>query len=185
MDFINTFSIKDSRKLTYPFVGAVLLYLILVQFIYHHLNNDDVQFLIYPVKVITEYVNGIGFYYDSSFGYIHDNGLIRINKSCSGFIFINILISIIACTMFMNVKPKQRLSSFIPIGIIAVFFAYLASIIANTSRVILGIKLHQFSLVHAWFPGNFAHELFGVLYFFIFSILFYILIKKLIHSWNT
>lgn len=173
------------RKLTYPFAGLTLIYLILIQYIAYNITNDDIKLLIYPVKVIAEYVNGVGFHYDSFYGYVQDNGLIRINKSCSGFIFINVLISIAACSIFMNTKPKQQISSILSLGAIAVLIAYIISIIANTSRVILGIKLHQFALNNTWFPGNFAHELFGILYFFFFSILFYIIIKKIIHSWNN
>lgn len=176
---------KQYTSIDYLVFGGIVIYLILINIFNNSLKNEDLKFLLYPIQFIVSLSTGIPFKYYSEYGYVQIDGLIRINNSCSGFIFFNVLISIGYVTLYLKGLASSGFKKIFAIFIIVPVLSYLMIIIANTSRIILGIKLQLFSLNNSWFPNHFIHEIFGVMYFLIFSIIFYLIIHKTINTWNN
>lgn len=181
-----------NRSQSNLFVGSsfyhimyVLTYLLFAHFLYNYLSNDLLKFLLHPIKIIVNGMTGVPFNYFSEYGYVQVDGLITINKTCSGFIFLNVLIAIAyIATRTVDFKKNTPFKNFY-LSLLTVFSAYFICLLSNSSRIILGLKMQLFSINHSWFPNNIAHEVMGVLYFFIFSILFFLLIQKIRLSWNN
>jgi exosortase K len=155
------------------------------QIVYNYLTNDLLLFLLYPISSIVEFTTGVPFNYFSEYGFVQIDGLVRINKTCSGFIFLNVLLAISYLTIHLGIRSKKTPLKNIVLSCGIVFLAYLTCLITNSSRIILGIKTKQFSIGHNWFPNNYIHEITGILYFFISSILFLLLIQKIQTKWNN
>ena len=164
---------------------SVFLYLIGINYFNEYLSNDNVKFLLTPIQAIVTSSTGVGFNYNSVYGYIQTDGLIRINKSCSGFIFLNVLLSIGLITLFQNNSFKNSLQKVFLMGGFTFGLAYITCLISNSSRIILGIKMQMFSIDNSWFPNHFLHDTIGIIYFLMFSVLFYLLLQKTFQSWNT
>lgn len=147
------------------------------------LSNADVLFLLYPVQQLIHWFTGMSFTWMPEFGYVHNEGLVRINQSCSGFIFLNVLLLLAFKTLFLNGKqlPIGRKITF---ALAVAPLAYLTCTLVNTSRVLLGIQTRRFALENSWFPGSFAHELFGIFYLLLFAGAFYFLLQKTVQAWK-
>lgn len=169
----------------YLLTGLIVSYLLLANFLNGFLTNDNVIFLLHPIQIIVKSVTGVPFEYFSEYGYVQTDGLIRINKTCSGFIFLNVLTTIGYVTLYLFNKQitstQKKLFSIVAVPVLA----YLTCLISNSSRVIFGIKMQLFANDHSWFPNHFIHETFGVLYFIITCVLYFLLIQKIFVRWSN
>ncbi len=162
----------------------LLLYLLSIGMINRSLSNDQLQFILYPIQLIVSYFEGSQFKYLSEFGYVQTDGLIRINGSCSGFLFLNILISV---GVFLVWKSMElfKWSYFLTRTPFVLAMAYSFAIIVNASRILLSIDMLQISQHFSWFPDQLAHEALGIFSFLVFSSLYYLAVKKILEKWTN
>lgn len=182
---INLFKNQLFVTSNYRHIIYVIIYLLFVQTVYTFLINDNLYFLLFPISSIVEYTSGVPCNYFSKYGFVQVDELVRINKTCSGFIFLNVLIGISYLVIRLGITKENSLIKNILLSSTYIVLAYFTCILTNSSRIILGIKMKLFSLNHSWFPGSFMHEITGILYFFISSTLFLLLILRIHTKWNN
>lgn len=183
--FINLVRKQLFATTNYFRIIHVIIYLLLIQTLYSFLTNDNLYFLLSPISSIVEYSSGVPSIYFSEYGFVQVDELIRINKTCSGFIFLHVLIGISYMAVRLGITKEKSLLINIIRSSIYILLAYFSCLLTNSSRIILGIKMKQFSLNHSWFPSAFMHEITGILYFFIAATLFLLLILRIHTKWNN
>lgn len=163
----------------------VVLFLLTSQIGYGYLTNSNLQFLLLPTKSLISFISGYQFSFQEDFGYVEQSHRFRINKSCSGFIFLNLLLSV--AFLLLNLRLKATISLFkkLILSFITFLLAYTICLICNSSRILIGIKMQQFSMNNSWFPNIFLHEVIGIIYFGFSVVIFSLKINQLIKKWNV
>lgn len=121
-------------------------------------SNTDLLFLLGPLNfILSLFTNSIGFF-DPEVGFYHKSLSIAIDKSCAGFNFL-----IIAFGSLFSIihKPKnsvkKNLSGIAP----SLVIAYLVTLSANSSRVLISIKTHHLADELPWISSGWFHEATG------------------------
>lgn len=176
--------VRDKVSISHLLLFAIIVsYLTLVNLLNQHLSNDHVKFLLYPAQEFIHYTSGKSFEYFVEYGYVQSDGLIRINKSCSGFLYLNVLIILGVAAIILNKHVKNKEGKTFFVLLFSLLLSYIVCLIVNCSRIVLGIRMQNFSNFHSWFPNHFAHEMFGIIYFLLFAIVYYLVIKKIVKAW--
>jgi exosortase K len=156
-------------------VGLSLIFILSVNFLFRQLTTPDLKFILAPTATIVELFTGIDNVWIEGEGYKLIDYPIRIEKSCSGFIYLNMIILLSA---IMYIRKWQSFKSKKAIVYLTPVFAYLFVIVVNSLRIITAIGLEKISDKHSWFPNVLLHELVGGFYFLLGLVLIYLIIEK-------
>ncbi|MEX1376526.1 MAG: exosortase K [Eubacteriales bacterium] len=154
-------------------IGAAL------KIFYDIAGNDQLIFMIKTASNLVALFYNTDFFYDSKLGYVSHQLGITIGKSCAGINYMIIVLLMLAFSYIHYFKStKSKIIYF------AVIFpaAYLMTILANSSRIILSIKMLDMSWLYNSFSKETVHLITGIFTFvgflILFNFLFSIIIKK-------
>ncbi|MBL4586239.1 MAG: exosortase K [Flavobacteriales bacterium] len=165
-------------------ISTLVIYLLVIGTINRSLSNDQLQFILYPIQLFVSFFENSQFQYLSEFGYVQTDGLIRINASCSGFLFLNVLIAV-GVFLVLRLTTLFKWYSLIIRIFFVLILAYLFAVGVNSSRILLSIDLLHVAQNFSWFPNHFVHEAFGIFSFLVFSSLYYIAVKQMLKRWTN
>lgn len=164
------------KNVTYYLIAFVLF--IVLKFVYAQANNDMVLFVLKPVSELISIITNYDAMYTTSSGFFYQELNITIDKSCSGINFW--LMSFMICMFSIIPKKKTRLQKIIAFPV-AFILAYVLTLFANTSRILISIFIEKkSSLNYTW-----LHEAQGVFIYLTFLILFYLLINHILTKTNS
>lgn len=163
-----------------PYYLTAIGLFILLKFAFTLANNNDLTFLLKPTDILVGLLTGSHSVYLADSGFYHDKLNILIDKSCSGFNFW--ILSFLTFTYLIVKYPNKPLHKILTIPI-ALFGAYLLTILVNTSRIFASIIVQiQTKNIFAN-QQHLIHEAVGIITNLTFLVLFYYLIEKfLIHK---
>jgi exosortase K len=164
-----------------PYYLATLALFILLKLAYRAMDVNALLFLLKPVNVLVSTASGINYCYLESQGFYYPALNLLIEKSCSGFNFL--LICFVAlCLLLINHGRIiwHRLLAF-PLAMCA---AYLATIVANASRLLVSVFVQQHGGMLAKANYNHLHEAEGVLIYLTSLIALYLAVEYLLKT-NT
>ena len=131
-------------------------------------GTGQLQFMLKPVSQIVSLFYNTDFFFDSSLGYVGHQLGIAISKSCSG---VNYMIIVFLVLVFSYIHYFKTVKSKIIYFAAAFPAAYLITILANTSRIILSIKVLDMGWLYHPFGEEAVHLATGIVTFAGFLIL--------------
>jgi exosortase K len=168
-----------NRNFTRNRVAQIVVALIgafALKFYYSGASADQLRWILAPTAALVEFFSGESFEFESRAGYFsRENGFLIANV-CAG---VNFLI-----TAFLTLSMRKLLSdrkngpawSFLPI---AAATAYLATLVANTVRISIALRLRRVSTGFDWASPEQLHRLEGVLVYFGFLLVLFIAGEKM------
>ncbi|AOT69388.1 exosortase K [Geosporobacter ferrireducens] len=166
-------------------LALVVLYLCMIgaafrlYLLYRYGSVEDLLFIIKPVAFLVEKALGIRFYYDQDLGFVSQQGNVVINQACSGIRFWIAVYCMLGFSFVSRVKSigKKYMMTF---GF--VLFSYGITIFANASRIITAIGILNLAIVESTTSERFLHQSIGVLFYWIYLCIIYVLFEKLIRK---
>lgn len=165
-------------KLTWQNMMVFAIALVAAYFLKRHYSmasSDDILWILGPTSYLVELLTGLKFILESGAGYVNHDVMIVIAKSCSG---INFLI-ICFCMACYFILPKYRsiLTKSAALCSIALG-AYMATLVANTVRIIIAIHLYSAQHILEWVSARRIHHLEGTVVYFVFLLLTHLMVSK-------
>lgn len=161
---------KDSTDKSYYHFSLLILAIVVSEYCFSKSPLEYSLFLLWPATAITSIFTGIPFLWSEGVGYVSHCGDIIINKGCAGTAFF--LLTVGGGISVIILKKKSVSLSW---GIVVVLFAWLTTVLANVSRIVLSIKLLAFDSSLFSSPG--MHKAMGVLIFFPYLLFFQIVMS--------
>ncbi|MEQ1763503.1 MAG: exosortase K [Pyrinomonadaceae bacterium] len=124
---------------------------------------DDLRWILAPTTFLVELITRETFWFESHAGYMSADHSFLIADSCSG---VNFLIMAFLMLCFLKLRKALEVSvswGFIPAVILA---AYVSTVIANTVRITVAMRLHRMSPEMIWINPEQLHRLEGIFIYF-------------------
>jgi exosortase K len=124
---------------------------------------DDLRWILAPTTLLVELITRERFWFESHAGYMSADHSFLIADSCSG---VNFMIMAFLMLCFLKLRKGLRTEvtwTFIPAVILA---AYVSTIIANTVRITVAMRLHRMSPEMIWINPEQLHRLEGIFIYF-------------------
>jgi exosortase K len=159
---------------------VVLLCALAVKLFYSTASVNELRWILAPTTFLVELVTGSRFKFESYAGYINGDRSFVIAASCAG---VNFLITAFLMLAFGRLwrrrsqkEAKDSSWRFIPA---AAVFAYLTTLVANTVRISTALRMHATRFELSWLSPEEIHRLEGILIYFGFLLLLFILSERL------
>ena len=144
---------------------------------YHYSRADsgDLLWILGPTAGLIETVSGIQFEREANTGFVSRGYRFIIAPSCAG---INFLIMAFCMAVFSGIHGIRYFSSkllWLAVGLVS---AYILTIAVNTLRIIVSIYSYNTDIYFGWLTPARVHRLEGIVIYFFFLYLFYMIIIK-------
>jgi exosortase K len=158
----------NRRVVAQGFVAAAIAFA--MKLFYSTSSVDDLRWILAPTTLLVELVTREKFRFESHAGYMSADHSFLIADSCSGVNFL-IMAFLMLCVMKLRKALTTNVSwGFIPTVILA---AYFSTIIANTVRIVVAMRLHRMSPEMIWINPEQLHRLEGIFIYFGFLLFLY------------
>src|SRR5690606_16105411 len=155
--------------------GLVFAIAFAMKFVYSVADVTDLRWILAPTTLFVELVTGERFWFESYVGYMNDERSFLIADSCSGVNFL-IMAFLTLCLMKLRQGLIRNVSwVFIPAALAA---AYLSTVVANTVRITIAMRLHRMSSDMIWLNPEQLHRLEGIFIYFGFLVLIFMLAES-------
>jgi len=164
-----------NRKDTYNRVAqliAILACAFTLKQLYSTASVNELRWILAPTTTLVELVTGASFNFESHAGYLSGDRSFLIAASCAG---VNFMIAAFLMLSLIRLWRVNLSWKFIPA---ALLFAYIATIIANTVRISTALQ-RPFDI--SWLSSNQLHRLEGILIYFGFLLLLFLVTEQLSH----
>lgn len=155
--------------------GLLLLTLLGLKAFHRMAHTDDLLWLLAPLSLLVELYGKAQFAYVPDWGYWDEARHILVDKSCSGFNFLLILLGL----LYVTWVPAQTHWRHLFLRVIPLIgLAYLLSIVVNAGRMICILSV-QDKLVSWGMNPALAHEMLGIFIFWGSLFLIYQVIQRI------
>lgn len=171
-------NIWTNRQLNPRLVAQACLMLAIafaLKLFYSTSNVNDLRWILAPTTIFVELVTSERFWFESYVGYMNDERSFLIADSCSGVNFL-IMAFLTICLMKLRQGLTRNVSwVLIPAALAA---AYLSTVVANTVRITIAMRLHRMSSDMIWLNPEQLHRLEGIFIYFGFLVLIFMLAES-------
>jgi exosortase K len=154
--------------------------LILVLFLKEHYstaNAEGLRWILTPVAEIVSFLTGTAFQWLPGSGYVsHLRGVI-IAPACAGLNFLIICFGALFFS-FVSRLPSQPLKCAWFLG--SAVIAFLVTLVANSLRIILSVKLYEAPIYGGWLTPGRVHQLAGIIIFISLLVLTWLIAERLL-----
>ncbi|MGI8835134.1 MAG: exosortase K [Pyrinomonadaceae bacterium] len=169
------------RKQLAQLIGILLCALTLKQF-YSTANVNELRWILAPTTVLVEVVNGSRFEFESYAGYIDSDRSFLIAASCAGVNFLLTAFLMLSLGKLWRERARNISWRYIPAALIV---AYLTTLIANTVRIVTALWLRRISPSVDWLDANQLHRVEGIVVYFGFLLLLYVVSDRMDWRFRT
>lgn len=163
-----------NRRLILFALGSIA-YLFVIQLIFKSLKTNDLLFILAPSAKLVSFFGGYAMEWSDLSGFQIVGKNIRIEKSCSGFVYLGMLYLLLTYSFGKNWNYYKTKIQWV---IFSIPLAFLFVVGVNAARIITGIGIETFSLQNTWFPNKLFHEFIGIIYFLFGMSAVYLLLDK-------
>jgi exosortase K len=161
-------------------VIVVLLCALALKLYYSTAGVNQLRWILAPTTAVVEFVTGLQFKFESHAGYISSDRTFVIAASCAGVNFlITAFLMLSLRTLWQNGVRNQPIKLAWRVIPQALFFAYIATLLANTIRISTALRLRQSSFEIAGLSPNQLHRLEGIVIYFGCLLLLFVLSERL------
>jgi exosortase K len=155
---------------------VVLLCALALKSYYSTASPNQLRWILAPTTVLVELVSGTSFEFESYAGYITSDHTFLIAAACAGINFLITAFLMLSLSRLWKDRSQDIAWSFIPT---AALFAYFATLIANAVRISIALRLQRMPLEVNWLSANQLHRFEGILIYFGFLLLLFIVGEKM------
>ena len=137
---------------------------------YSTASADQLKWILSPTVSCVELISGESFEFESHSGYISADRRFLIASSCAGVNFLLTAFLMLSARRLLFESTNRIRWSFIPVSL---FAAYVVTLIANTSRILIALKLQGMSAIGS-LDSNQLHRLEGIFIYFLFLALLFL-----------
>ena len=149
---------------------AVLVCVFALKQYYSTASADQLKWILAPTASCVELLSGESFEFESHSGYISADHRFLIASSCAGVNFLLTAFLMLSARRLLFDSTKRVRWSFIPVSL---FAAYLVTLMANTTRILIALKLQGMSAIGS-LDSNQLHRLEGIFIYFLFLALLFL-----------
>jgi exosortase K len=160
-------------------ISIVLLCALGLKHHYSTASPDQLRWILAPTTRLVELLSGQTFTFESHAGYMSSDHSFLIAASCAGVNFLITAFLMLTLRSLWSNRSGSLVWHFIPMaGIIA----YLATICANTVRIWIALESRPFSRQIDWLSASQTHRLEGIIVYFGFLLILFLLTEKTKHQ---
>lgn len=148
--------------------GTVALILVYwLKLFYSSASCSQLAWILRPLSILVGFIRGVDFELEQGCGYVSNDGMIIIAKSCSGcnFLIISFCLLVICFLCRANTGRRVPVLAIIPGAAIA---AYLMTLVANTFRIVLSVEFYAGAYQLGWLTPERIHCIGGIIIYFTF-----------------
>ena len=176
-----TKNIKQHLKNNAIYYLLILLTAWGLKFNYSRADSDELLWVLAPTAGLVELISGIAFKKEAHTGFVGQGNRFIIAPACAG---INFLIIAFCMSAFSGMHAfKRQRSKLLWLGT-AFLSAYLLTIVINALRIFVSIHTYAAHIQLGWFTPARIHRLEGVVIYFFFLTLFYMIINNAIYKFR-
>jgi exosortase K len=143
---------------------------------YSTASADDLRWILTPTTRLVELLSGRQFEFESYAGYMSSDRTFVIAVPCAGINFLITAFLMVALRRLWRERFQAIKWHFIPVAAVV---AYAATVIANTTRIWFALELRARSVAISGLTNNQLHRLEGIVVYFGFLLLLFLLTEKL------
>ena len=155
--------------------GVVLLCVLTLKLFYSSASANELRWILAPTTVFVELLSGVSFEFESHAGYINTDRSFLIAPSCAGVNFLITAFLMLTARKLSRDGSQDNAWRFIPA---AVLIAYLATLVANTVRICIALRLGRLPEVSGLNPYQ-LHRVEGIIVYFGFLLLLFVVSEKM------
>ncbi len=153
---------------------VVMLCALALKVYYSTATPDELRWILAPTTSLVELLSGRSFTFESYTGYMSSDHRFVIAVSCAGVNFL--LTAFLMLGLRRLWRERFQVSwSFLPVTVV---MAYVTTVIANTVRICIALEIQQHSVQVSGLSGNQLHRLEGIVVYFGFLLLLFVLTEK-------
>jgi exosortase K len=165
-----------SRMIWGAQLAVVLLCALALKSYYSTATADELRWILAPTTALVEVLSGRSFAFESYTGYMSSDHTFVIAVPCAG---VNFLLTAFLMICFRHLW-RERFQGvswrFLPM---AALLAYVATLIANTTRICVALEMQRRAIDVSWLTGNQLHRLEGIVIYFGFLLLLFMLTERI------
>lgn len=166
-----------SRKLIWSAqLGIVMLCALALKFYYSTATPDELLWILTPTTRLVELFSGRSFAFESLAGYMSSDHRFVIAVSCAGVNFLVTSFLLLELRRLWRQRMQPVSWHFIPRS---AALAYLTTLIANTVRICIALEMQRHSVKASWLTGNQLHRLEGIVVYFGFLLLLFLVTERM------
>jgi len=167
------------RRYTWKWITQCLLVLVAafaLKLHYSTASADHLRWILAPTAALVELVSGATFEFESHAGYISRERGFLIANFCAGVNFLITAFLMLTMRKLLGDRSKKIGWGLIPT---AAVIAYLATLVANTARIAIALRLRQMRAGIGWLNPDQLHRFEGVFVYFGFLLLLFVISEKM------
>jgi len=154
---------------------VILLCALALKLHYATASADQLRWILGPTTALVELFSGNSFQFESYAGYMSSNHRFLIATSCAGVNFMITAFLMLALRALLKDRSSVLRWRFIPLY---AGLAYITTIIANTLRICVALWLQNVSAGVRWLSWSELHRIEGIVVYFGFLLLLFVLTEK-------
>jgi exosortase K len=154
---------------------VVLLCALTLKLFYSQASANQLGWILAPTTALVELVSGTSFAFESYAGYISSDRSFLIAPSCAGVNFLITAFLMLAARKLLRDRSQDKTWGFIPA---AALIAYLVTLVANTVRIALALRLGQLP-ESGWLNPDELHRVEGIFVYSGFLLLLFVVSEKM------
>jgi len=169
--------IKFSWGLTWGAqLAVVLLCALALKSYYSTATADELRWILAPTTALVELLSGRSFAFESYTGYMSSDRTFVIAVPCAGVNFLLTAFLMIALRRLCRGRSEGVSWRFVPV---AAALAYIATLVANTTRICVALEIQRRGVEVSWLTGNQLHRVEGIVIYFGFLLLLFMLTERM------
>jgi exosortase K len=153
----------------------VLLCALGLKAFYSSATADDLLWILTPTTVLVQLLSGRSFEFESYTGYMSSDHRFVIAVPCAGVNFLITAFLMLALRRLWRERFQAVSWFFLPV---TMTLAYVATLLANTTRIWFALEMQAGSAWLTWLTHNQLHRLEGIVIYFLFLMLLFLLTAR-------
>ena len=156
-------------------LAIVLLCALALKQYYSTATANELRWILAPTTLIVELLSGRSFVFESYTGYMSSDHTFVIAVPCAGVNFLIMAFVMLAFRRLWNGRFESVSWRVVPISLVT---AYVTTVIANAMRIVIALEIQRRSIELSWLTGNQLHRLEGIVVYFGFLLLLFVLTER-------
>lgn len=142
---------------------------------YSTATANELRWILAPTTLLVELLSGRSFEFEAYTGYMSSDHTFVIAVPCSGVNFLITAFVMLALRRLWNERFESVSWRFLPISMAV---SYVTTVIANAVRIFIALEIQRGSVEVSGLTGNQLHRLEGILVYFGFLMLLFVLMER-------
>jgi len=157
-------------------LALVLLCALALKFYYSNATANELLWILAPTTALVELLSGRSFAFESHTGYMSSDHRFVIAVPCAGVNFLITAFLMLGLRRLWRDRFQTVGWTFLPI---TAALAYVATLIANTTRICVALEMQRRAVDIDWLSGNQLHRVEGIVVYFGFLLLLFMLTERI------